>query len=264
MTTTVLVFFSLFVTLSFGDCTDDLGNIFPKDSYMTTHDCTKCYCDRDSVQRCTDVACRIGGVFSTQCPVTPAVGGICAVPPDSCNQDADCAFSFDESVKQLCCSDGCNKRCTTPGDPRPIVPAGNPCIDNLRAIRTQYRGGIPPTREILLRLDRIRQEGNLNFVLNNCSKFQFPEIYEIPAPPAPKIVIPPPVQLPIPPPVLPPSNFWRSFAASENSNTLRENSSQNDVTWPVWVVVPIVILSLGVVALVLVNVKLWKILSQNS
>jgi len=261
---TLLVIFSLFVTVSFADCADNLGNVFPKDSYMATHDCTRCYCDRDSVTRCTDIACRNGGVFSPTCPVKPAVVGICAVPPDSCSQDIDCAFSFDESVKQLCCSDGCNKRCTTPGDSRPLIPAGSPCLDFLSAIRTQYRGGIPPTREILLRLDRIRQDGSINFVANNCSNYQFPEMYEIPTPPPPKKVTPLPPPPPPPPPPFVGGSFFRSFAEGENSNTLRENSSQNDVTWPGWVVAPIVILSLGIVALVLVNVKLWRILSQNS
>jgi len=117
------------------------------------------------------------------------------VPPDTCDNDGDCDFSID-SKKQLCWFDGCNKRCTTPGDNRTVVPAGSPCIDYLQAMNTYYLGGAMPTRLVLENYERLRQEGKQNFDANNCADFQFPRNFILPSPPRPSSR---PVVLPAPP-----------------------------------------------------------------
>jgi len=171
------------------------------------------------------------------CPLKTADLTTCERALFTCDVDSECGTSHDSGKQQLCCSDGCNKRCTTPGDDRPLVPENSPCVRILADMQTGLNVGSPPTPEMEARWAKIREDAAQEFVLNACDQFQFPQRPWRPIPMA------------------------QAFAAADSTNSL-DNSTQNDM--PGWVVIPIILGSLILIALILIQVKLGRMLAQKN
>jgi len=215
-------------------CVDSTGNKYNPGTLVITNDgCTTCTCNSDLTMTCIDVPCFRPP--SKQCPNVTQIEVGCEIAPDSCTKDRDCGLSYDNKQQQLCCFDGCSKRCTNPLDSRPLVPGNNPCVQIFHRVYSLNPNLGQIVSDIIkgqLQLEHI--QASKEFDGAGCNQFQYPQRLQ---------------------------TMLGASAIDDSPTDFSPQLGENFTS--ALVVIPIVVLSVSFIVLVLVNVKLHRILSNK-